>query len=309
MRGSGAAASAHYVDAVLGDEFLVVLGEFLRREGIMRMSADVLRQPGVRQHGDFLGRVVSEVTHRIIHLFRASGAVEADNLAVVRFERSFGSADLGAQQHGAGGFEGNLRLDRQAFSSLLHSVKDGGQRNLGLQNVLRSLDEQHVAAALDQAQCLVKIGLPHSVKANVAERWQLGGGTDRAGDEARLIRGGEIGGYFAGDLCGSLVDLVDFILEVEFAQDDAGAAEGIGFHNIGTRLEIRGVNVFDDVRPAENQHFRTVLFAPKIVERGLALLNLGAHGAVVNNDTFANGFEKGFHSVESRPTVQRVPAA
>src|SRR5690349_977235 len=55
----GTATSANDVDTVLGDEPLVILGELFRLEGIVRVSANVLRQPGVGQNGQILCRVVS----------------------------------------------------------------------------------------------------------------------------------------------------------------------------------------------------------------------------------------------------------
>src|SRR5262249_5748277 len=67
--------------------------------------------------------------------------------------------------------------------------------------------------------------------------------------------------------------------------------------------EIGGVDVLDDVRTAENQDLGAVFFSPEIIERRVALLNLSAHGAVIDNDAFANCLQKRFHVSKSRPDL------
>src|SRR5260370_20486969 len=116
-----------------------------------------------------------------------------------------------------------------------------------------------------------------------------------------------MGSNFAGQFGGTLVDRMDFGGEIEFTENDAGTAEGIGLNHVGAGLEIGGVNIFNNVGTAEDQHFRTVLFAPEVIERGIALLYLSAHRAVIDDDTFANCFQKGFHLRKSRPFLLPLP--
>src|SRR5262249_16914764 len=111
----------------------------------------------------------------------------------------------------------------------------------------------------------------------------------------------EISSYFAGQFGGALVDLVHLVGEIEFAEHDTRAAEGVGLDYIGAGLEVSGVNVFNDVGTAKDQNFRAVLFAPEIVERRVALLNLSGDRGVINDDAFANCLQKGFHLLKSRP--------
>ena len=68
-----------------------------------------------------------------------------------------------------------------------------------------------------------------------------------------------------------------------------------------------GVDVADDVGTAQDQDFAAVFFSPVVVERGLAELDVGAHGAVVNYDAVADELEKvGHWSVVSRQFAQIV---
>ena len=61
-------------------------------------------------------------------------------------------------------------------------------------------------------------------------------------------------------------------------------------------LEERGMDVLDDVRPAEHEDVVVAVLAPEIVEREVVGLDVGAHGAVVDDDAFLHGFEVVAHS-------------
>ncbi len=98
------------------NETLVILGQLGRAELVDRASAFVLRQAGVGQNRDELGRIEPEEAHRIVHLLRAGGAVEADDVDVERFERGERRADFGAEQHSARGFKRDLHRHRQTLA-------------------------------------------------------------------------------------------------------------------------------------------------------------------------------------------------
>ena len=201
-----------------------------------------------------------------------------------------------------------MHLHRQALARNLHGVKDCSQRDLGLKQILGSFNQQDVNTAFNQSQRLFDERLAHGVKADVAKRWQLSGGANGAGDEAWLVRSRKISRHFAGNLGGAFIDLVGFVLKVIFAEHNAGGAKGVGLNHVSPGFVIGGVDVFNNVRTAQDQQFVAAFVAPEIGRRRMALLNLGAHGAVIDNDTFANCFEERFHWLESRPTIQRVPA-
>ena len=89
-----ATTAAYDARAVFGDEPVMELCEFLGRELINCPSSFVLRQTCIRQHGDVFGGVVAQETHSIVHLARAGGTVQSDDVDVVGLERSLCGADL-----------------------------------------------------------------------------------------------------------------------------------------------------------------------------------------------------------------------
>ena len=48
------------------------------------------------------------------------------------------------------------------------------------------------------------------------------------------------------------------------------------------------MNVPNNVRTAQNQHFAAILFAPVIVQGRIARLDVGSHGAVIDDDALAH---------------------
>ena len=70
-------------------------------------------QAGVGHAGDADLRVPREVAQVLAHLGGAGGAVQADHVDAERLERGERGADLGADQHRAGGLDGHLHEHRQ----------------------------------------------------------------------------------------------------------------------------------------------------------------------------------------------------
>ena len=103
---------------------------------------------------------------------------------------------------------------------------------------------------------------------------------------------------FSGDLCCRDVDFRDSVLKVVLGQNDASGAEGIGLNHIAANLKETGMDVADDIRPTQNQQFVASLFSPEIIDTGIAGLDAGAHGAVVNDNALADGLEKITHSIQ-----------
>ena len=292
MLGCGAAASAYDAYAVFGDETLVILGKLGGAELVDGVSAFVLRQAGVGQNRDELARIEPEEAHRVVHLLWAGGAVEADDVHVKGFERGERSADFGAEQHGAGGFERDLHGDGQALTGLRHRIEDADQNGFGLKQVLTGFREQDVHAAFDQGGGLFGVAGHHVVEGDVSERRQLGGGADGAGHEAWLVFRGKLLCDFFRDLRGRDVDFGDFVLQVVLGQDDAGAAKSVGLDHVAADLEEVGVNVLDNVGPAEDEQFVAAFLAPEIVHTGVAELDVRPHGAVVDDDAVFHGLKK-----------------
>ena len=173
------------------------------------------------------------------------------------FQHGQGRADLRAEQHGAGGFEGDLDLESNfaaggwdaALTCITNRVLTGGESYLGLQQILAGLDEQHVHTALDESLGLFAIGSGHGVVADVAQRGQFGGGADGAGDKARLVRRGVFVGHRAGQPRRGKVQFAGSILEVVLGQNNARRTEAVGLDHIASSLKKRGVNGADHVGP------------------------------------------------------------
>jgi hypothetical protein len=96
------------------------------------------------------GGVQAQIADRLIHLRRAGGAVQADDVDVVGLERGQRRADFGAEQHGSGFLQRYLNLHGQALARFAHCLDDGDGGDLCLQQILASFDEHHIDAAFDQ---------------------------------------------------------------------------------------------------------------------------------------------------------------
>ncbi len=90
-----------------------------------------------------------------------------------------------------------------------------------------------------------------------------------------------------------LVDLEGAVGEVELAQRDRRAAEGVGLHHVGAGLEVAAMDLAHEVGAGEVQHVGAVLPAPVIlldVER--QRLHARAHAAVAQQHVFGESVEK-----------------
>ena len=117
-----------------------------------------------------LGGIDAQVAHGIVHLAWPGRAVHAENVNVKWLERGQGSSDLCPQQHAARGFECHLDGDRKALPCFLHGVGNSDHGGLGLQQILASLDQQHVHSTLDQGERLLLVGRSHIIEFDMAKR-------------------------------------------------------------------------------------------------------------------------------------------
>jgi len=86
----------------------------------------------------------------------------------------------------------------------------------------------------------------------------------------------------------NLVDLVNAVGEIEFAQYDARTPKRIGFDDVAAHTKEIRMDVANNVRAAQHQHFAAILFAPVVIQRGIAFLDVGAHRAVVDDDALVH---------------------
>ena len=188
-----------------------------------------------------------------------------------------------------------LHLNRHTLPCRTHRVLTGSQRYFSLQQILAGFDQQNIDAALNQRLNLFSIGLRHGVIGDVSYRGQLGGRTDRTGNEARLLRRGKLRGDFLRQFCGSKIQLAGFVCQLIFLQHDARGTECVRLDNIATYLQKTGVNAAYQVRSAEHEQLIAAFLIPIVVNRQGAILDTGAHGAVIDDHSFSQHFRKSLY--------------
>ena len=128
-----------------------------------------------------------EVAQVLAHLGRTGGAVEADHLHAERLERGERGTDLGSEQHGSGRLDRDLDPHRHVGVSSGDGTLGADDRGLGLQQVLRGLDQHGVDAAVDHAGDLLLVRVAKRGEWGVAERRQFAPGpTSRSPSVADL---------------------------------------------------------------------------------------------------------------------------
>jgi len=76
--------------------------------------------------------LVRQATERFVHLERAGGTVQADDVGLHRIECAKRGADLATEQHPAGELDGHLHLDRHVAPGVVHGATARLDRRLGL---------------------------------------------------------------------------------------------------------------------------------------------------------------------------------
>ena len=189
-----------------------------------------------------------------------------------------------------------------ARPALLERLARAEDRRLDLEDVLRGLDDEQVDAALDEPEGLLGEDLDELAEGDPAERRVVGGGevagrTDRAGDEAVLAGG------LARDLGRLAVDLERVVGQPPLVELQPAGLEGVGLDDLGARLDHRGMDALDDVRAVQDQRLVALARQSAVVLGGqVELLQRGAHAAVEDDDTAANGLEVVAHGRAMLPT-------
>ena len=131
-------------------------------------------RPGVGHHRHRDAGVVGQVAQVLAHLGGPGRAVQPDHVDAERLDRRQRRADLAAQQHGAGGFDGDVGDDRDMPAELGHRPARSQHRGLELQQVLAGLDEDRVGAALQHARApprRTRRGSPRTRCARASAAW------------------------------------------------------------------------------------------------------------------------------------------
>ena len=260
----------------------------------MRPST-MLGRPAFGQHADRQLRVLAEVAQVLLHLGRAGGAVDAEDVGAHGRDGHDGGTDLAADEHPARRLHRHLDLDRDLAADRCHRPAAADHRRLHLQQVHARLDEEQVDAADEQPVRLLLVGVAQLGEPDVAEARQLRARTDRAGHVAGPAVGGVVVGHLAGDARRGDVELVGLVGDVVLGEDGREAAEARRLDGVDTDVEERGVHAGDDVGPGEAQHLVAALErdAAEVVGTEVEALHVRAERPVEDDDALVHRFEVG----------------
>jgi hypothetical protein len=300
MVGGSAAATADEADLELFDHLAETAGH---RFGLHRENGetvDVDRDTGVGDDGNGFGGVLAEVAGGFAHVVGAGGAVETDDVNGKVFEDVEGGGDVGAEEHAAGGVEGDGAVDGEVFAGFFADAEDGVDGGFEFEDVLDGFDDEDVGAAVDETADLIEEEIDDLLESVLTEHRVLGGGeetggADGAGDEAGVSGGAVVLRDAAGEFGGGAIELVGLVAEAVFLQLDFAAAEGVGFEDVDAGVEVAGVDVFDDGGVDEDEVVVAALFAAVVFGSELEVEDGGAHGAVVDEDALAGEVEELAH--------------
>ena len=191
----GAATSSDDVDAELGDEAAVVVGQLLGGEVVVHLALDHGRQAGIGQARHRHPGVSAQVTQVLAHFGWSRGAIEPDDVGPQGVQGRESSPDLAAHEHASRRLDGDLDLDRHLTVGLRHGSAAADDGRLGLEQILDGLDQEQVDATCDKAGGGILIAVSHVGKGNLAQRGDLGPRPQGAGHEvARPVAVGDVSG-------------------------------------------------------------------------------------------------------------------
>lgn len=222
-----------------------------------------------------------QVAQVFAHLGGAGGAVQADHVDAERLQRGERGADLGAQQHGAGGLDGHGADQRDGDAERLHRAPGADDGGLGLEEVLGGLDEQGVSPAGDQALGVDLVGVADRRVVDVAEGGQLGAGAHGSEDPALLsaLRGVLVGDL-AGDPGAGLRQLEVAFGDVVLGECREVRTEGVGLDAVHAHREVRVVHRAHDVGAGGVQDLVAALQLLEVLHRRVLRLEHRSHGSV-----------------------------
>ncbi len=249
---------------------VVRVGELVRRERVGRAVLAVSSgRPalGMQESGD--PGVPRQVAQVLAHLGGAGGAVQADHVDAERLERGQRGADLGAQQHRAGGLDGDLDDERQRRAG-------GGHRALARPMTAALACSRSWQVSMRSASAPPAIRPRRLLCVGVAQRrrtatWPRVGslvpGPIEPSTKRGRLGGGPAVGRLAGDAGRRPAKLVDALGDAVLAEVGEVGAEGVGLDAVDARPRgRRRGHAAHDVGPGDVEDLVAALVPLEVVE-------------------------------------------
>ena len=173
----GSTAPTDHAQPVVVQEGRQGVRQRIGAERVDRAFRGQFGQARVGHGADAAGRVSGQVPEVFAHLGRPGGAVQSDHVDAEGLQGGAGRPDLGAEQHGAGGLDGDVDQDRQIHPEPGPGAFRGDHRSLGLQEVLAGLDLHGVDAARDHGLHLGLVGVTDVGEGDVPQAGEFRPGT------------------------------------------------------------------------------------------------------------------------------------
>ena len=197
------------------------------------------------------------------HLHGARGTVDAHGAhGGKRFEHVEGGADLGADEHAAGLFDGHLHDQWHATADLVHRAFGGHDARLDHQQVLKGLQHQPVHPTLEQTAEGAPVRRLEFGPRRLAQAHELGAGADGAHHEPGALGGRVALGCPPGDARSLKRQGILQPRDLVLGEHDPGGPERVGFDHVGTRLEVPRVDRLDHIGAGEVEQFVAAVLRP-----------------------------------------------
>ena len=236
--------------------------------------------------------MLGEVAQVLGHLSWAGRAVEPDHVDAQGLERGQRRPDLRADEHRAGGLDGHLHEPGDVDAGRADGATGSDDGRLGLQQILRGLDEHGVDAAREHARGLRLVRIAQRGVGRMSERGELGAGADGAEDESWSIRGAVVVGHLARGTRPGAGELLDAVRDVVLAEVGEVGTEGVGLDRVDPDREVGVVDRPDDIGPGDVEDLVAALVPLEIVQGQVMCLQHRAHRAVGDDDSGGEGVSK-----------------
>ena len=270
------------------------------------VAAEGVGQAGVRVRVDAAGGDGGEFLDILPQFARAQRAVQADGNRFGMRQRMIECGRRLAGERAAGGVgNGAGDHDGQFAAAFGEGFLDREHRRLGVEGVEHRFNQDDVRAAVHQAARGGFVGVHKLHEGDVAEagvvdirrnRAGAAGRANHACDKARLVlrRRGIAG--LARQFRAFEVQLINQFLHAVIGHRSGIGVEGVGFQNVGTGLQIGGMDVANNLRLGDGKQVVVALQLRRPVGEALAAiigflqlvaLNHRAHRAVEQQDALA----------------------